>query len=81
MRELEKRLHTRSEDAKETINLRMSQATNEISHWAEYDYVIINNKVEESMDGINAILKAERLKRTRQRGLDDFINALINEED
>jgi len=81
MRELEKRLHTRSEDAKETINLRMSQATNEISHWAEYDYVIINNKVEESMDGINAILKAERLKRIRQRGLDDFISALINEED
>jgi guanylate kinase len=79
MIELEKRLHTRAEDAKETIDLRMSQAANEISHWAEYKYVIINHHLDESLENINAILKAERLSRKALNGLEDFINALLAE--
>lgn len=79
MAELEKRLQTRSEDSESTMSFRMSQAASEISHWAEYDYVIINNSLEESLSHIYTILQAERLKRTRQQGLSDFVHTLITE--
>lgn len=79
MVELEKRLHNRSEDSEDVIHTRMAQAANEISHWAEYDYVIVNNDLEESLASIDAILHAERLRRGRQKGLANFIQALTSE--
>ena len=79
MLELEKRLHSRSSDSEETIALRMSQAATEISHWAEYDYVIVNNCLDESIAQVKKILDVERLRRERQWGLSNFIEALVSE--
>lgn len=79
MVELERRLHHRAGDSDEIIDLRMSQAASEISHWAEYDYVIVNNCLDESLAHIHDILKAERLRRERQWGLSNFIAALVGD--
>ncbi len=79
MGELERRLISRAQDDKEVIARRMARATDEISHWNEYDYVIINENIDASLQNILYILKAERLKRTRQDSLTDFVgNLLIN---
>jgi guanylate kinase len=80
MIELQNRLHKRSSDSEDTIATRMSEAASEISHWAEYDYVIVNYSLDESLDNIEAILRAERLKRSRQIGLANFINALVEQK-
>ena len=69
--DLEKRLHTRAQDSDEVIRGRMSRASHEISHWAEYDYIVINHDVEEAFAEVQSILKAERLKRERRTGLTD----------
>ena len=74
--ELERRLHSRAQDSAEVIAQRMAKASGEISHWAEYDYVIVNNDIEESVVSVQAILRAERLKRTRQVGLPKFVQAV-----
>lgn len=74
--ELERRLNTRAQDNPDTIKKRMTCAANEISHWAEYDYVVINNDLDHSVAQVRAILTAERLKRTRQVGLADFTKKL-----
>jgi len=74
--ELEQRLHKRAQDSAAVVKQRMTEAANEMSHWAEYDYVIINKDIEESINEVCAILKAERLRRTRQLGLVDFVNEL-----
>lgn len=74
--ELERRLRARAQDSDEEIERRMSKASDEMSHWAEYDYVIVNHDVDESVNRVRAILTAERLKRTRQVGLSDFVQAL-----
>ena len=74
--ELEKRLNSRAQDSQEVILKRMKEASNEVSHWAEYDYVIVNENLEKSVAQVHAIITAERLKRTRQRGLLDFVNKL-----
>lgn len=74
--ELEKRLNSRAQDSQEVIMNRMKEASNEVSHWAEYDYVIVNENLEKSVEQVHAIITAERLKRTRQRGLLDFVNKL-----
>ncbi len=71
--ELERRLHTRAQDSDEVVRKRMAKATSEMSHWAEYDYIIVNEDVEESVARVQAILAAERLKRERQPGLVDFV--------
>ena len=76
LRVLYERLKSRGEDNDETINERMSDAAAEISHWPEYDYVIVNKDFETSLTKITAILEAERLKRTRQIGLAEFVNQL-----
>lgn len=76
LEELEKRLNSRAQDAQEVIVNRMKEASNEVSHWAEYDYVIVNEDLEKSVQQVHAIITAERLKRTRQRGLLDFVNKL-----
>ena len=74
--DLEARLRTRAQDADVVIRARMAQAANEMSHWAEYDYVVINRDVWRAFEDICAILAAERLKRERQTGLSAFVRAL-----
>ena len=66
MAELERRLHARAEDSEEVINARMARSLNEISHWEEYDYVLVNTLLEQTLAQIRQILAAERLKRARQ---------------
>ena len=72
-KELEKRLKERGQDSPEVVLERMSSASKEITHWAEYDYVLVNTKLEESVLKVYNILKAERLKRIRQTGLAEFV--------
>jgi len=74
--ELERRLNRRASDPAEVVAARMAKASEEISHWAEYDYIVLNDDLDTSLAGISAILAAERLKRTRQTGLVDFVKRL-----
>ena len=74
--ELERRLHQRAQDDYETIHRRMAKAADEMSHWAEYDYVVINRDLDQAFADVSAILAAERLKRERQPGLSDFVRGL-----
>jgi len=74
--ELERRLNTRAQDSQEVIAGRMAKASDEMSHYAEYDWVIVNHDIEESTDHVRAILRSERLKRKRQVGLGDFVKGL-----
>jgi guanylate kinase len=66
MAELERRLHARAEDSEEVIAKRMARSLDEISHWEEYDYVLVNTLLEQTLAQIKQILAAERLKRARQ---------------
>ena len=75
-RELERRLKQRAQDEPQVVAKRMAKAADEMTHYIEYDYVIINYDVEDSMTQLRAILAAERLKRERQLGLGDFVKAL-----
>ncbi|MGH6889629.1 MAG: guanylate kinase [Rhizomicrobium sp.] len=75
-RELERRLKERAQDAADVVAKRMAKAAGEISHWAEYDYVIVNDDLDRALQGIVAILAAERLRRARQSGLSDFVRGL-----
>jgi guanylate kinase len=77
MKELERRLRARGTDSEEVIRRRMERAAAEISHWAEYDYVLINNDAEKCRELVHNILKAERLKATRRVFLHDFVRQLI----
>jgi len=74
--DLEARLRTRAQDADDVIHARMSKASDEMSHWAEYDYVVINRDVRRAFEDVCAILAAERLKRERQTGLSAFVRSL-----
>ena len=74
--ELERRLRGRAQDSEAVIAQRMSKANDEMSHWAEYDYVIVNDDLETSVARVQAILTAERLKRRRQLGLADLVKSL-----
>ena len=78
-KELEKRLLKRNQDSDDTVKKRMSKASNEISHYAEYDYIIINEDFDVSLNKINSILIAEGLKRTRQRNIQNIIESLRND--
>ena len=75
-RDLEKRLLTRAQDPKEIVAQRMAKAADEMSHWAEYDYVVVNSDIGTSLTNLKAILTAERLKRERQVGMSSFVKAL-----
>ena len=75
-RELEKRLKTRAQDSAMVVAERMAKAADEMSHWPEYDYVVINNDFDASVTQVRSILAAERLRRERQIGLGDFVKAL-----
>jgi len=74
--ELDRRLHSRAQDPEEVVAQRMAKAGDEMSHWAEYDFIVVNRDVEESVTQIRAILAAERLRRRRQIGLSDFVKRL-----
>ena len=77
MEELERRLRYRNTDSDEVIASRMARASAEISHWAEYDYVFINDDAEHCRKLVHTVLKAERLKATRRIFLHDFVRTLI----
>lgn len=73
---LEERLKGRNQDTAETVRRRMVQAADEMSHWEEYDYVVVNSDLDDSVAGLQAILAAERLKRERLSGLAAFVRGL-----
>ena len=77
--ELDSRLRGRAQDSDEVIAGRMAKSRDEISHWAEYDYVLVNDDLEQTFDRLKAILTAERLRRERQPQLSAFVRTL-NEE-
>lgn len=73
---LEERLRRRAQDPEEVVAGRMAKANDEISHWAEYDYIIVNEDVEVAKRQIHSILEAERLRRSRQVDLSDFVKQI-----
>ncbi len=73
---LEERLKNRAQDSDDVVAARMAKASDEMSHWAEYDYVIVNRDIDKAQAQIEAILEAERLRRKRQIGLSDFVKEL-----
>ena len=75
--ELRRRLESRATDSEDVIDRRMDRARGEISHWAEYDYVVINDDVDACFVKVREILHAERMKRTRQTGLIPFVRELM----
>jgi guanylate kinase len=77
--ELKGRLERRAEDAPEVIAKRLDNALNEIPHWRDYDYVVINDNLERAFAQVRAILQAERLRRDRRPGLFDFVEKLVGE--
>jgi guanylate kinase len=74
--ELERRLRARAQDSDAVIRSRMERAGDEMSHWAEYDYVVINNDIDQALKEVRSILAAERLRRERQTGLSTFVRSL-----
>ena len=76
IKELERRLRGRAQDSEEVMGKRMARAADEMSHWPEYDYVVVNQAVDESIAQVKAILTAERLRRDRQTGLVSFVNTM-----
>lgn len=76
MAELESRLKNRAQDDDETVLRRMTKAASEISHWDEYDYVIVNKDFDHSLEKLQAILDAERCKRIRRPGIKAFVDSL-----
>ncbi len=79
--ELHDRLRSRASDPEDVVLHRMSQASDEMSHWGAYDYVVVNHDLTMSVDGVRAILHAERLRRERQVGLGEFINGMRRQLD
>jgi guanylate kinase len=79
--ELDRRLRSRAQDSDEVIAGRMAKSRDEISHWAEYDYVLVNTDLAASFAQLQTILQAERLRRDRQPGLSDFVRTLNKEFD
>ena len=73
---LEQRLRARAQDPEDIVRRRMDKASDEISHWPEYDYVVVNTDLPTSMEGLTAILTAERLRRERLNGLTSFVRGM-----
>jgi guanylate kinase len=78
MRELEQRLRTRAQDSEAVIAKRMSKSEAEISHWAEYDYVIVNEDISTALTELQTIVSAERMRLRRQKWLSGFVKSLVN---
>jgi guanylate kinase len=76
VKELGRRLRTRAQDSEAVIGTRMAKAAGELSHWPEYDYVVVNRDIDQAFTDVQAILAAERLKRERQTGLTEFVRGL-----
>ncbi len=81
MGELERRLRGRGQDSDAVIAARMAKSQAEVSHWAEYDYVLVNRDVAACAESLKGIVAAERLRRDRQPWLTDFVRALNAEGD
>jgi len=79
MAELERRLYARAQDSEEVVRKRMAEAGAEMSHYPEYDYIVVNIDIDESVEKVEAILAAERLKTARQIGLHDFVGDIGHE--
>ena len=79
--DLEQRLHSRAQDSDEVIRGRMNRASHEMSHWAEYDYIVINHDIDAAFAEVQSVLKAERLKRKRRTGLTTFVRQLQRQLD
>jgi len=75
--ELERRLKARAQDSDAVVAGRMAKAADEISHWPEYDYVIVNSDLDKALADIQAVLNAERLRRSRQTGISEFVGKLV----
>lgn len=71
--ELERRLRTRAQDSEETVRYRLTRVASDVTHWAEYDYVVINRDFEQSVAAVRAVLDAERLRRRRHPALREFV--------
>jgi guanylate kinase len=80
MAELEERLRARGTDSEDVVADRMRRAADEISHWAEYEYVLVNDEMDECLARVRAIIAAERSKRVRQTSLNEFVRSLIGPE-
>ena len=81
MAELRHRLERRAEDSPDTIEKRLANARNEIQRWSEYDYVLVNDDLQNAFSALQGILTAERLKRTRRTGLEDFVERLLRTDE
>ena len=79
IQELEKRLILRGQDSDDTVTSRMMKAKEEISHWSEYDYILVNDNFQLVQDNINSIIRTERLKRLNRQELVEFVNSLNGE--
>ncbi|POO53115.1 guanylate kinase [Agrobacterium rosae] len=79
MTELQSRLHRRAEDTEEVIQTRLANSRSEIEHWRDYDYVILNDDLQAAFEAIEAIVKAERVRRDRRHGMFDFVRELLEE--
>ncbi len=77
---LEQRLRQRAQDSEDVVRSRMAKASDEMSHWAEYDYIVVNRNIDACVGEVQAILTAERLRRERQIGLGDFVRGLMTKE-
>ena len=77
--ELERRLYARAQDSEEVVRHRMAKAADEMSHWAEYHYIVVNEDMDRSLAEVEAILAAERLRRERRIGLSEFVESLRSE--
>lgn len=77
LEELEKRLMRRAEDRASVVAGRMAKAVAELSHWREYDYIVVNEDIEKAFEGLLSIIAAERLKRARQTSLSEFVRGLM----
>ncbi|HCR86375.1 MAG TPA: guanylate kinase [Alphaproteobacteria bacterium] len=77
MAELEKRLRARAQDEESVIKERMSKASDEISHWLVYDYILVNENIDQTVERVKHILEAERHKRFRLKGMEGFVGGLL----
>ena len=78
---LRERLMTRAQDSEEVVAKRMAKAADEISHYREYDYIVVNEKLDVAVANVRAILASERLRRDRQTGLTPFVRTLVEDQD
>lgn len=76
-KELERRLHTRAQDSEQVVRDRMAKAAGEITHWAEYDYIVINDDLENAVTTVHSVLLAERARRERLTNLSSFVDAIL----